>query len=70
MTTAVAIKILNNKLLSIMSNKYCILCVKNYLLKTIEDVAVVIAKQEVWKVERVKSFLVKHNWIFRGGILQ
>ena len=53
-----------------MSNKYCILCVKNYLLKTIEDVAVVIAKQEFWKVERVKSFLVKHNWIFWGGILQ
>ena len=53
-----------------MSNKYCILCVKNYLLKTIEDVAVVIAKQEFWKVERVKSFLVKHNLIFRGGILQ
>ena len=31
-------KFLNNKLLNIMKNKYCILCVKNYL-KIMKDVA-------------------------------
>ena len=36
----VTIKLLNNKLSNIMKNKNCILCVKNYLLKIIEDVAV------------------------------
>ena len=37
----VTIKLLNiNKLLNIMKNKYCILCLKNYLLKIMEDVAV------------------------------
>ena len=30
----------NNKLLNIMNNKYCILCVKNYLLKIMQGVAV------------------------------
>ena len=35
------IKILiNNKLSNIMKNKYCILRVKNYLLKIMEEVAV------------------------------
>ena len=35
------IKILNNnKLSNIMKKKYCILYVKNYLLKSMEDVAV------------------------------
>ena len=34
-------KLLNNsKLLNIMKNKYCILCVKKYLFKIMEDVAV------------------------------
>ena len=37
----VTIKLLNNnKLLYIMKNKYCILCVKSYLLKIMEDLAV------------------------------
>ena len=36
-----AIKLLNNtNFLNIMKNKYYILCVKNYLLKIMEDVAV------------------------------
>ena len=30
----------NNKLSNIMQNKYCTHCVKNYLLKIIEDVTV------------------------------
>ena len=30
----------NNKLSNIMKNKYCILCVKNYLLKIMDDLAV------------------------------
>ena len=35
------IKLLNNnELQNIMKNKYCILCVKNYLLKMMQDVAV------------------------------
>ena len=37
----VAIKLfINNKLSNIMKNKYCILCVKNYLLKIMENIAV------------------------------
>ena len=39
----VTIKLLNNnnnKLSNIMKNKYCILCVKNYLLKIMDDLAV------------------------------
>ena len=36
----VIIKLLNNhKLSNIMENKYCILCVKNYSLKIMEDFA-------------------------------
>ena len=31
---------LNNKLPNIMKNKYCILCVKNYLLETMDDIPV------------------------------
>ena len=37
----VTIKLLNNnKLLNIMKNKYCMLCVKNYLFKIVEYVAI------------------------------
>ena len=37
----VTIKLLNNnKLSNIIKNKYCFLCVKNYLLKIMEDVAI------------------------------
>ena len=36
----VTIKLLNNNLSNIMKNKYCNLCVKNYLLKIMEGVAV------------------------------
>ena len=35
---AVTIKHFNNKLSNIMKDKYLILCVKNYLLKTMEDI--------------------------------
>ena len=35
------IKLLNNKkLLNIIKNKYCILCMKNYLLKIMDNVTV------------------------------
>ena len=34
----------NNKLPNIMKNKYCILCMKNYLLKVMNDVAIGILK--------------------------
>ena len=30
----------NNKLSNIMKKKYCVLCVKNYLLKIMDDIAV------------------------------
>ena len=41
----VTIKCLNdNKLSKIMKNKYCILYMKNYLLKIMEDVAVGISQ--------------------------
>ena len=42
-----------------MKNKYCILCVKNCLLKIMKDVAL-----EICKVRLVKLFLVKRNSIF------
>ena len=43
----VTIKLLNsNKLSNIMKNKYCILCVKNYLLKIMEDVVVGILRSK------------------------
>ena len=39
-STVVTIKLLNNnKLSNVIKNKYCILPVKNYLLKIMEDVA-------------------------------
>ena len=59
----VTIKLLNNnKLSNIVKNKY-ILCVKNYLLKIMEDVALGILES------RVKLFLV-NKFYFWGGILQ
>ena len=51
----------NNKLLNIMKNAHCVLCVKNYLLKIMEDVFVGILGSRV--ILR-KLFLVKLNSIF------
>ena len=65
----VTIKILNNnKISNIMKNKYCILCVKNYLLKMMEDIATgILPSMNFKKVEDVRLFLVKHNSIFEVG---
>ena len=43
---------------------------KHYLLKIMEVVAVAILQSRNFKVVYVKLFLVKHNSIFLGGILQ
>ena len=52
------IKLLNNdKLLNIMKSKYCIMCVKNYLLKIIVCCSRNFAKQEFGKVESMLSYL-------------
>ena len=49
-------------------SKYCILYVKNYLLKTMEQVAIgILRSRNFGKVEHVKLFLVKHNSIFGAG---
>ena len=51
-----------------MKNKYCILCVKNYLLKMMEDIAVgILPSMNFKKVEDVKLFVVKQNSIFEVG---
>ena len=51
-----------------MKNKYCILCVKNYLLKMMEDIATgILPSMNFKKVEDVRLFLVKHNSIFEVG---
>ena len=51
-----------------MKNKYCILCVKNYLLKMMEDIAVgILPSMNFKRVEDVKLFVVKQNSIFEVG---
>ena len=52
----------NNKFSIIMKKKNCILCVKNCLLKTMENVTVGILQSK-----NVKLFLVKHTSIFGVG---
>ena len=52
------VKLLNNNELSnFMQNKYCVLCVKNCLLKIVEDVDV--GSLEIVETLHVKLFLVK-----------
>ena len=54
----VTVKLLNNNELSnFMQNKYCVLCVKNCLLKIVEDVDV--GSLEIVETLHVKLFLVK-----------
>ena len=53
----VTIKLLNNdKLSNIMKNKYCVLCVKNYLLKIIEDIPVEILPSSYFGKQSMFSY--------------
>ena len=73
---AVTSKLLNdNKFSNIMKNKYCIVrvcvcvCVCEKLLAENHGDSCCrnFTKQELWKVQHVKLFLVKQNSIFREG---
>ena len=53
----VTIKLLNNnKLSNILKSKYCILCVKNYLLKIMENVAVAILQSRNFGKQSMLSY--------------
>ena len=64
---AVTSKLLNDdKFSNTMKNKYCIVCVKNYLLKIMETVAVgILQSRNFGKYSML--FLGKHHSIFREG---